>query len=313
MAVAGQVPLAAGVAEATYPGRDGRIVFELNRFNSGNNTSRLVAIDAQAGRRLPLDLCVAESRRGRGCPSSDPSFSPDGRRLFYVRGDISGRGKGSDAPALVKARPDGSVLRTLKRPWYGGGPVSPDGRRLAIAGGRGMQALSTTDGTLRRLTRAPGRILDIDWSSRGRLIYVRRYRDQELLDGAGLDLWAVSPRGRRLRRLTTDGRSVSPSWSPDGSRVVFQRFWSGGGRASTIWTMNADGSNERRIGRGSSPVWSPDGQSIAFVTGISFERRTVLYVARTDGTRRRRVFSIRDDGFDEYSILSPAWQALPPK
>lgn len=69
-----------------------------------------------------------------------------------------------------------------------------------------------------------------------------------------------------LRPLT---RGADPAISPDGQRVT---FWRGGGENS-LYLIDIDGSNERRIlTRGEmirSPTWSPDGQLIAFsrITG----------------------------------------------
>ncbi len=64
-------------------------------------------------------------------------------------------------------------------------------------------------------------------------------------------------------RLLTSG--YDPSFSPDGSKVVFMR---GGGADNGVYTINVDGSGERKIwGEGEilrSPKWSPDGNWIVF-------------------------------------------------
>ncbi|MGM0494246.1 MAG: TolB family protein [Armatimonadota bacterium] len=58
-------------------------------------------------------------------------------------------------------------------------------------------------------------------------------------------------------------------WSPDGSKIVFASALPDQ-RGSTVWLMNADGSDMRRIGEsgyfsyhvGCFPIWAPDGESI---------------------------------------------------
>jgi hypothetical protein len=76
--------------------------------------------------------------------------------------------------------------------------------------------------------------------------------------GEGAALQVVDPDGRN-RALTAFGPVSSPDWSPDGRQLVFERFgW--------IHTIDADGTDERRLTRGRSPAWSPGGRKIVFVS-----------------------------------------------
>lgn len=78
--------------------------------------------------------------------------------------------------------------------------------------------------------------------------------------------------GSQPRRLTTDGRrptaysdsrepntvvNVNPTWSPDGSRLAWQKHLMTGGWE--IWTSGADGAGAKKIAAGTSPAWSPTG------------------------------------------------------
>jgi dipeptidyl aminopeptidase/acylaminoacyl peptidase len=77
-------------------------------------------------------------------------------------------------------------------------------------------------------------------------------------------------RSRGVSRLTSDPSiDTSPSFSPDGSRIVFN---SDRGGSPQLYVMGADGSGARRIsfgqGRYTTPVWSPTGEYIAFTKQI---------------------------------------------
>jgi TolB protein len=69
-----------------------------------------------------------------------------------------------------------------------------------------------------------------------------------------------------VTRLTnTPAGNVDPSFSPDGSRIVFTSFRDGN---AEVYVMSADGSGQTRLTNDptpdSEPVFSPDGTKIAF-------------------------------------------------
>jgi Tol biopolymer transport system component len=92
-------------------------------------------------------------------------------------------------------------------------------------------------------------------------------------DAQGWQLLVMNPDGTGVRRLTHTDGDVAPSWSPDGTQVVFERATEIEGcdvnfACAQIWIVGADGTNERRLTpastRSEAPDWSPDGDHIVF-------------------------------------------------
>lgn len=91
-----------------------------------------------------------------------------------------------------------------------------------------------------------------------------------------------------------------PSWSPDGTRILFGRR-AALGTTSEIFVVNADGTGETRLTSGAfdiTPAWSPDGAHFAFIRNDGGPTSSVM-VANADGS------NIVNTG--AHSMISPTW------
>jgi Tol biopolymer transport system component len=97
-------------------------------------------------------------------------------------------------------------------------------------------------------------------------------------------LFRVRTTGGPLEQITTGRRpATTPSFSPDGRRVVFARLGSG------TYRMNLNGTGLRKLtsnGRDSYPVWSPDGTRIAFIRPHRAQWRLFVMSASGKGVHR---------------------------
>ena len=145
------------------------------------------------------------------------------------------------------------------------------------------------------------------FSPDGRFIAVagKRGRKDEILI---LDV----QRNRQVGRIKPELDGITtPSWSPDGTKLVFTGYVGG---LSDLFIVDRDGGNLRRLTDDKyaefHPVWSPDGKSIAFSTdrgpGTSFETletgnwRIALYDLDMSTVREL-------DRMDVSKNVSPQW------
>ncbi len=248
--------------------------------------------DGGAWQPTSLELALISARDGsirtllssRGEVSGDrilstPSWSPDGSTLAFWR--VPDRAR-ADPPGLYTIDAEGGPPKLLLETELSIQDLawSPDGTRVAFVG------LEPTDGTeldwptaiytvaadgSGPVARLPieGPIRDLAWSPDGSLLAITR-----LAPGGegGLqarliteDIYLVDPVDGSITRLTDDGRSSDPAWSPDGRQIAFTS--SGETPLPGLFVMNADGSGRRRLtfpdGADASPTWSPDGRWIA--------------------------------------------------
>jgi TolB protein len=191
---------------------------------------------------------------------------------------------------------------------------SPDGSSLAFSGGSQDESHIYTihaDGTgTHRLLHggglepgdpscAPdGKHLAV--SAPGATIYERDIAILTVADGS-------------MRRVTTGpGDDKMPEFSHDGLRIVFKREERGPRGLSSIWVVNADGTDLHEIvpGRmkGSHPWWSPDGTKIVFndASGsvVPGGGTSHIFVVNADGTGLRQL-TFGDQSTDFHPSWSP--------
>jgi Tol biopolymer transport system component len=128
------------------------------------------------------------------------------------------------------------------------------------------------------------------WSPDGtQIVFQRFFSGPEWLQS---DLFLMNADGSGLQRLTDLGTAFQPAWSPDGSKIV---FGSGHGRASEIFVMNTDGTDQIRLTHNqfadTVPAWSLDGTTIAFASGP--HHNVDIYLMASDGTDVRRLTHVR--------------------
>jgi hypothetical protein len=122
------------------------------------------------------------------------------------------------------------------------------------------------------------------------------------------DIWSSAVDGSQCRRLTSDGRSEGPSWSPDGKTI----FYSSGKGSSRhhIWRMDADGRNQQQLTDGtwndSRPCVFPDGNTVVFVSNRSGSAN--LWRMELNGSEPVQV--TRHEGTDFKPCFSPDGQFL---
>jgi TolB protein len=326
IAVTALIGLIATPAQATFPGKNGQLVFE--RPVGKQHDLLTMQPDGSALRRLTSTRAWEEKAE----------WSADGQRLAFARSAPSGfpteiattDARGGDLRTLTHFgsvssapswSPDGHLayfsLHDFPAPSDDGPP--PPAEIYSIAG----------DGSgERRLTRDAQIQTDAQWSPDGSTIAYSQWRAVKGQPGVfdiGVSLMNADGTGRRALFPASAKRDViTQSWSPDGKRLVVE-FVSAqpsgrerGGRQSDIAVVNADGTGFRRLTRTAAletePVWSPDGSRIAFVSdrhvrhGQHLDRNgpaSEIYTMHPDGSHVGRITHNR------VPDLYPDWQPLP--
>jgi Tol biopolymer transport system component len=196
-------------------------------------------------------------------------FSPDGRRIVFSRlcprtgvsglwtVNVDGTGarevtRDASSPRdVLKFLQDGTAFTHVedhRASW------SPDGKRLAFeridASATSERAAIFTIGIdgkdLRQVTPWSVDANDPDWSPDGTMIALNASAEPSPTQ----NIWTVHPDGTGLTQLTTYDEAgqatFHPSWSPDGSHILFTHSPSTGGWGD-FFVMDRDGANQHVI------------------------------------------------------------------
>jgi WD40-like Beta Propeller Repeat len=299
----------AAPAQATFPGRNGSIVWTEQMGGGGVTGGELVALPPGASRPSRLWRCYS------GAPDpvvacagvSSAATSPDGHIGVVWSQDGYRLGGMQPRRILRLFEPDGSGGRDVELPEAGYFRNDGGGRRLRFLNDGVtligelytgeyktpyVHRLLGVDGSVGAQV-GPDNAGPFDWSVDGRAVYAYRHK-LHLVGADGSD-----------RQLT---RGDQPSWSPHGRKVAFSRD-------GDLYAIARSGGRVRRLTHrgGQWPTWSPDGRKIAF---IRWKPRTpyvgsaYLYVLDLRSGRVRPLLD-QELPMDRLFATPPDWQALP--
>jgi Tol biopolymer transport system component len=277
-----------------------------------------LAFSCTGGRILPdgvgdFEICVVDLATGEveqltDAPgiSDHPAWSPDGRRIAFMStregwptlpeytpaGYEEGRFGDYDVYVMDADGTNVANVTSNGREDEQYPAWSPDGRHLIFTR-YGCLVVSTPDGSAERQVTPLELCADgfPDWHGRAAESDPRdrwlAFVDER---GGTVDLFAIRADGTGLRRLTRDRAAEQyPSWSPDGSQIVFERRT---GDSSDLWLIDVSSGAARRLtenpGIDWTPAWSPDGNRIAFAS-VRQGAPLSLYTMTPEGRRIRRI------------------------
>ena len=276
-----------------------------------------IAYLARSGRSASLMFTTGEKGAAfaitTGAPGdiTNPAWSPDGKKVVYHAGQLATMHHYSRTPGSKVLNHDPRFELV-----FGSGfpAVSPDGRVIALServpdDDRSSLVLWDTDGTNpRRIYHDQRFVMGLQWSQDGQRIAFGAGGFFDLRKTEPARIMTIRPDGSEPRAVTSGiGNAGFPSWSPDGSQIVY-RFWTDQG-AQGLRIVNVATGAVRTLTTAydTLPVWSPKGDSIAFNRYAKDERFLYdefdIYVIRPDGTGLKRLTD--SEGNDAHPHWSP--------
>jgi Tol biopolymer transport system component len=241
-----------------------------------------------------------------------PDWSPDGSTIAFDDGTVIDHIDWSlDAGHIYTVKADGTGLSQITT---GDGAEfapdwSPDGTHIAVSAvgqdgsPSGIFILDPATGAMRPVTANPYGYQDKepDYAPDGtRIAFVR---DRQLVEAGASSgnqsaLFVVNVDGSGLRRLTpwTNGLTGTPSWSPDGTTIVFRgsSAYGASDAPGQLFLIRPDGSHLRQLTFETNansywPTWSPDGKRIVFTRYVYDSPSQQLYTIWPDGSHLARL------------------------
>jgi hypothetical protein len=263
-----------------------------------------VSIGASPTPAPPMPASPTPSASGSPRASLTPAARASGGKIVFSRHDPQ-----TDDTFCYTIDPDGSNEAGS----HAGacGPLSPDGRKVLITvyqpsgfgplvGGR--PATTNPDGSgFKVLDAYPKRQINLTcgyWSSDGRRLLCESGGDGMFTDD-GIYTMRSSDGGDlvRLTRAPKDHEDQPQGYSPDGSRILFERV--SDVEPSAEYVINTDGTGLVRLSPDNlwgvdfvmGGDWSPDGSQVAFAAAVASGGHPGLSVVKADGTELHQIAS----------------------
>ena len=288
-------------AEATFPGKNGRIAFEGDRdTGTGGSAAEIITVSPDGTGMKQLT-----SASGSG----NPTFSPNGEKIAYAAN------YGAGTRGIYVMNRSGNAKKALTNsnnfPEYG--PTwSPDGTKIAFIR---QEQVSTPEGQsdwqvdvwVMNADGSEQKKLTDDFNHEGAPTWSPDGTKIAFVDGP--DIWTVKPDGSGRHNLTNTPNSYEedPDFSPDGKKIAFAS--KGQYKKPDIYTMQLDGSeltnvtDSRYVGE-EDCVWSPSGTAIAYRKDLP--ENAEIFKKNADGSGRSKNVS-NDPKYNS----SPDWGPKP--
>lgn len=238
----------------------------------------------------------------------DPVYAPDGKYIFYsavLEEGNYGMWRASVSPTTGQAEGEPIQLANLGLGIIRHLAISNDGKKITYSTltmnsnlwSISVSASGQVTGKPLSLMMETGRNSRPAFSPDGNRIAFEKW-----YSGNNPDIWVMDQKGNSVTQLTTDPAvETVPSWTPDGSRIVFRTNREG---HPALWSIQTNTRKETSLmpleGDTDFPRLSPDGKQFAF-NSKKGGTTTNVWIAPLEGGQPQPLT------FDKESLGFPCW------